>query len=560
MQRPIAAAISPKQNTRNAAAGSLRQLDPRITASRRLTFCCYGWGEISADAGQSQFGMLQRIAAWGVPISPELRQVRGLDGCRAYFDDLGRRRVDLDYDIDGVVFKVDELANQVILDATHKHPLWAFARKFPPPEARTVVEAVEFQVGRTGAVTPVARLRPVKVGGVTVSNATLHNFAEVRRKDVRVGDTITVRRAGDVIPDVAGVVLEHRPPEAVPVELPSYCPVCGATVKQVNNGIAYCEGRLSCSAQRKEAIRHFASRRAMDIEGVGEELVNQLVDKGLIETAADLYSLTQDQIAALDLKGEKSARKLVGALERSKSTTLARFIFSIGIPGVGEATAQDLAHHFPDLDRLMKVKEADLVWTQGVPGIGETRAKAILNFFESNPDADVQGDFSEWLRRNIPALATTAVTNLVQRFSTVSELRNAKLEDLERKEVNLIPGIGNRIASSIISFFEDSHNQQVIAGLRAAGVHWPVDVPTAETPVVLPLSGKIFVITGTLSRSRDDVKSELLSLGAKVTSSVSKKTDYILVGTDPGSKLEEAQTLGVKTLSERELDVLIGRK
>ena len=306
--------------------------------------------------------MLQRIAAWGVPISRELRQVLGLEACRAFFDELGRRRDALGYDIDGVVFKVDRLADQAALGATAHHPRWAIARKFPPQEALTLVEAVEFQVGRTGAVTPVARLRPVQVGGVTVANATLHNLDEVRRKDVRVGDTVTVRRAGDVIPEVVRVLPERRPPGAPPVELPSQCPVCGSEVERPEGEVvARCTGGLFCPAQRKEAIRHFASRRAMDIEGLGDKLVDQLVERGLIQDPADLFSLEPATLAGLDRMGEKSARNLRSALDKARSTTFARFIFALGIREVGEATALALAARFAGLDALMAARESDFV-------------------------------------------------------------------------------------------------------------------------------------------------------------------------------------------------------
>jgi DNA ligase (NAD+) len=468
-------------NPRNAAAGSLRQLDPRVTAARPLRFCCYGWGELSGEAGESQYAMLRRIAAWGLPISRELRLVEGVSGCRAYFEDLGRRRDLLGYEIDGVVFKVDRLPDQGALGFTAHHPRWAIARKFPPQEALTVVEAVEFQVGRTGAVTPVARLKPVQVGGVTVSNATLHNMDEVERKDVRVGDTVYVRRAGEVIPEIVRVLPERRAAGARPVELPRRCPVCGSDViRAPGEAVARCSGGLYCPAQRKESLRHFASRRAMDIEGLGEKLIDQLVDLGLAKEPADLYRLTAPQLASLERMGEKSAANLVAALERSKETTFARFIYALGIREVGEATAAALAARFNRIEEL-------------------------------------EGD-------------TTSVE-----------------------------GIGPVVAAHIAAFLAQEHNREAIRHLIEAGLHWPATSAPTE-PRERPLAGKTIVITGTLSRPREAVKAQLDSLGARVTGSVSKSTDYLLAGEEAGSKLEKARALGVRVIGERELaDLIAGR-
>lgn len=461
-------------NPRNAAAGSLRQLDPRITAARPLAFCTYGWGELSARPEESQYAMLKRIAGWGLPISRELRLVDGVAGCRAYFDDLGRRRDRLGYEIDGVVFKVDRLPDQAALGFTAHHPRWAIARKFPPQEALTVVEAVEFQVGRTGAVTPVARLRPVQVAGVTVSNATLHNMDEVERKDVRVGDTVYVRRAGEVIPEIVRVLPERRPADARPVVLPSQCPVCGSDViRPPGEAVARCTGGLYCPAQRKESLRHFASRRAMDIEGLGSKLIDQLVDLDLVHEPADLYRLTAAQLASLERMGDKSAANLMAALERSKATTFARFLYALGIREVGEATAAALAAHF---DRI----------------------------------EDLEGD-------------TTTVA-----------------------------GIGPVVAAHIAGFLAQAHNREAIERLIESGVHWPRAArETGHRP--LPLANKTIVITGTLSRPREAVKAELEALGARVTGSVSKGTDYVLAGAAAGSKLAKARALGVPVIGEADL-------
>jgi len=551
----------PFANPRNAAAGSLRQLDPRVTAGRPLTFCCYGWGETSAHPGDSQFAMIQRIAAWGVPISRELRRVEGLGGCRAYFDALGLRRDSLGYDIDGVVFKLDRLADQVALGATAHHPRWAVARKFPPQEALTVVDAVEFQVGRTGAVTPVARLRPVQVGGVTVSNATLHNMSEVRRKDVRVGDTVSVRRAGDVIPEVVRVHRDRRPSWAVPVELPSRCPVCGSEVVQGEGEVvARCSAGLYCPAQRKEAIRHFASRRAMDIEGLGDKLVDQLVERGLVRDPADLFTLDEATLAGLERMGEKSARNLRAALDKAKSTTFARFIFALGIREVGEATAAALAGRFQGLEELMSAQESDFVREVGIKGVGPGVASAIQAYLVANPGLEwPQGVAQGLLDAGIRGLGRGAAEAVAERYPTLEALRAAGPGLAYRKE-SLVEGVGPVVAGHIVSFFRQPHNREVIAKLRAAGVTWEAPEPLGPSSHQgQALAGKTFVITGTLRRPRDAIKAELLALGARVTGSVSRSTDYLVAGDDPGSKLVKARALGVTILDEQGLGRLLGR-
>ncbi|MBK1693547.1 DNA ligase (NAD(+)) LigA [Chromatium weissei] len=473
-------------NPRNAAVGSLRQLDSRLAATRPLAFCCYGWGALSIAPDASQFNMLQRICGWGVPISPELQQVAGIDGCRAYFDALGERREALNYDIDGVVFKVDALAIQALLGATSHHPRWAIARKFPAQEALTIVEAIDFQVGRTGALTPVARLKPVAVGGVIVANATLHNLDEVHRKDVRVGDTVSIRRAGDVIPEIVGVILEQRPAETLPVELPRQCPVCGSDVVRTEGVVvARCSGELYCPAQRKEALKHFASRRALDIVGLGDKLIEQLVDLNWVREPADVFHLTHEQLAQLERMGAQSATKLLLAIEKSKTTTLARFIFALGIREVGDTTAAALATSFGGLARLMAADAATVM--------------------------------------------------------------------------KRVDGVGPVVAEQLVKFFAQPHHREAIAHLQAAGVQWTETEPlplVSETVDTRPLVGKTVVITGTLSRSRDEIKAQLLALGAKVTSSLSCKTDYLLAGDAPGSKWNKAQELGVQILTEADLNAM----
>ena len=552
-------------NPRNAAAGSLRQLDPRITARRPLSFCCYGWGEVATDPGESQLAMLRRIAGWGLPISRELRRVTGLAGCRDYFEDLGRRRDTLGYEIDGVVFKLDRLADQAALGVTARHPRWAIARKFPPQEALTRVEAVEFQVGRTGAVTPVARLEPVQVGGVTVSNATLHNMDEVERKDVRVGDTVYVRRAGDVIPEIVRVLPERRPPDTRPVVLPARCPVCDSDViRPPGEAVARCTGGLYCAAQRKEAVRHFASRRALDIEGLGDKLIDQLVDQGLIHEPADIYRLDGEQIVALDRMGEKSAANLLAAIEHSKETTFARFIYALGIREVGEATAAALAARFASIDDLMRARAEDFVRTRGVKGVGSKAAEGLTRWLAEHPDGAPPDDqpLGDWLAGlKVPGLHRRAAQALAAAFGNLSDLRSAAPEDLHANTASLVEGVGPVVAAHIEGFFAQAHNREAIMRLLDAGVHWPEpesggnDVGETRPG---PLAGKTIVITGTLSRPRDAFKAELETLGAKVTGSVSRSTDYLLAGADAGSKLTKARALGVQVIDESELTRLIG--
>ena len=470
-------------NPRNAAAGSLRQLDPRVTADRPLAMFCYGLGEVDGHPmSDTHSGNMALLAAWGLPISPELKVVKGLAACEAYFADIGARRARLAYEIDGVVFKVDRIADQRVLGFVSRAPRWAIAYKFPAQEELTVVEAVEFQVGRTGAVTPVARLKPVSVGGVTVSNATLHNMHEVERKDVRVGDTVYVRRAGDVIPEVVRVLADRRPKGAGPVVMPAHCPVCGSEIERVEGeAVARCSGGLYCAAQRREAVKHFASRRALDIEGLGDKLIEQLIDRDLIGDPAGLFALTAATLAGLERMGEKSAHNLIEALEKSRHTTLARFLYALGIREVGEATAQALARQFGSLEAIGAAGEDELQRTQDV---------------------------------------------------------------------------GPIVARHVHTFFRQPHNRQVIAKLQEAGVEWSESEPG---PAVedLPLAGRTFVLTGTLSEPRDAVKARLQALGAKVSGSVSKKTDYVVAGEEAGSKLTKAQALGVPVLDESGLEKLL---
>ena len=466
-------------NPRNAAAGSLRQLDPKLTAERPLEFFAYGIGGLEgAGRPQRHTQMLEWLRTMGLRICPLNEVVEGIEGCRAYYRAMGEQRDQLPFEIDGVVFKVDRLEFQQTLGFVSRAPRWAIASKYPAQEQMTRLRDIEFQVGRTGALTPVARLDPVEVGGVTVSNATLHNIDEMRRKDVRPGDTVIVRRAGDVIPEVVGVVMEKRPSKARSVALPKHCPVCGSdVVRPEGEAVARCSGGLYCQAQRKESLRHFASRRAMDIVGLGTKLIDQLVEAEMIETPADLYRLQEDALAGLERMGEKSATRLVEALEKSKETTLARFLFGLGIREVGEVTAASLARHFGSIEPIME--------------------------------------------------------------ATAEELQS-------------VPDVGPVVAAHVAAFFHQPHNREVIAALREEGVVWPDTTPTAGEPG--PLSGKVFVITGSFEgMTRNEAKQRIEALGGKVTGSVSSKTDYLLCGKDPGSKLKKASELGVQILAQEEL-------
>jgi DNA ligase (NAD+) len=471
-------------NPRNAAAGGLRQLDARVTARRRLHFFAYGIGElVGAPEPESHSAMLDWLQALGVPVSEERATVEGIDGLLAFYRRAGERRANLPYDIDGVVYKVDSIKAQRALGFVSRAPRFALAHKFPPQEALTQVLDIEVQVGRTGALTPVARLAPVTVGGVTVTNATLHNEQEVARRDVRVGDTVVVRRAGDVIPEVVSVILERRPPGTHPFRMPTRCPVCGSAVERLEQeAIARCTGGLVCAAQRKQALLHFASRRALDIEGLGERLVDQLVDSGRVRTPADLFHLDQAALMALDRMGEKSAANLLQAIEKSRNTSLDRFIYALGIRHVGESTAQALAAHFGSLDALLAADEARL---------------------------------------------------------------------LE------VPDVGPVVAQSIRRFLDEPHNRQVIAALRQAGVHW-LESAGSKAPGEAPLSGRTFVLTGTLpGLTRIEATEMIQAVGGHVSGSVSKKTDFVVAGEDAGSKLDRARELGVPIIDEAELRRLL---
>ncbi|MFT4520458.1 MAG: DNA ligase (NAD+) [Halioglobus sp.] len=472
-------------NPRNAAAGSLRQLDPRLTAQRPLQMCCYSVGLVDGGSlPELHADILEQLGKWGLRINSDMAVVQGIAACDDYYEQLAQRRDGLSYDIDGIVFKVNSLALQDRLGFVSRAPRWAIARKFPAQEEMTRLLDVEFQVGRTGAITPVARLEAVFVGGVTVSNATLHNSDEIDRLGVRVGDTVIIRRAGDVIPKVVSVVMDRRPAKSRPVEFPSVCPVCSSPLeREEGEAVMRCTGGLICGAQQKAAIKHFASRRAMDVEGLGDKLVDQLVDEDLLATVAVLYSLTLEQLTGLERMGEKSATNLMASLEKSKDTTLPRFIFALGIREVGEATALSLARHFGSWAALAKASEEQLL---------------------------------------------------------------------------AVDDVGPVVADYLRQFLDSDSSMAVVAALIAAGLHWP-DIET--TPVEeLPLTGQVWVVTGKLEAlGRNDAKAHLQSLGAKVAGSVSAKTTCLVAGPGAGSKLSKAEELGVETIDEQALLLLLAQ-
>ena len=463
-------------NPRNAAAGSLRQLDPMLTARRPLQFLAHGIGIVEGAAlPASHFEVLQTLKTWGLPVSADTERVAGVEECIGFYRRTASKRSQLPHEIDGVVFKVDDLKQQAALGFVSRAPRWAIACKFPPEEAVTEVLDIEVQVGRTGALTPVARLKPVRVGGVTVTNATLHNADEVRRKDIRAGDTAVVRRAGDVIPEVVRVIPGKRPEMTEPFSMPARCPVCGSPAERVEGEAAVrCTGGLHCRAQAIQSIIHFASRTALDIEGLGEKLVEQLFNTGLVRNIADLYHLEHEKVAALERMGDKSAENLLQAIETSKNTRFDKFLYALGIREVGETTARNLALHF-QLDELKSATQEDLC-----------------------------------------------------------EVRD----------------IGPVVAENIVRFFRDERNLSIINEVLTAEVRWE----DAKEQQVADLQGKTFVITGTLaSLSRNEAKERLVSRGAKVSGSVSGRTDYLIAGENPGSKLDKARSLDIEILDEAAL-------
>ena len=465
-------------NPRNAAAGSLRQLDPKITSKRPLVLNAYGIGIAEGvDLPNTHYDRLQWLKSIGIPVNPEIRLCNGTDEVLDFYRDIQNKRSSLGYDIDGTVLKINDISLQEKLGFISKAPRWAIAYKFPAQEELTRLNDVEFQVGRTGAITPVAKLEPVFVAGVTVSNATLHNGDEIERLDIAIGDTVVIRRAGDVIPQIIGVLHDRRPADARPIVFPETCPVCDSAIVRIEGeAVARCTGGLFCAAQRKEALKHFVSRKAMDIDGVGGKLIEQLVERELVHTPADLFKLDLTTLTRLERMGAKSAENALASLEKAKNTTLARFIFALGIREVGEATALNLANH----------------------------------------------------------------------FKTLEALQNADLDALQQ-----VPDVGEVVANRILAFWHEPHNVAVVNDLIAQGVHWE----TVETKEVTEnrFKGKTVVLTGTLTQmGRNEAKALLQDMGAKVSGSVSAKTDFVIAGDAAGSKLTKAQELGVTVLTEEE--------
>ncbi len=487
-EQAVLAGEKPFANPRNAAAGTLRQLDPSIAAQRKLSLFLYGWGEISLDntLPKQYHKVIEQFKQWGLPINADARVVTGAQGMSDYYDLLYAKRTELPYEIDGIVYKVDLISHHKALGFTAKSPRWAIARKFPAEEVWTELLDIEIQVGRTGALTPVARLTPVLVGGVMVANATLHNVDEIRRKDVRIGDVVVVRRAGDVIPEVVAPVLSKREETVRQFDMPKHCPECGSdAIKEHDKAVYRCSGGLFCPAQKKRAFQHFVSRKALDIQGLGNKLIDQLIEKNWVRHPDDLFRLLPENLAQLERMAEKSALKVCRAIQDAKQTTLPRFIYALGIPEVGEVTAKSLAQHFVTLDNI---RQADIETLIDVPDVGEI------------------------------------------------------------------------VAENIVTFFKQPHNQEVVEGLLSVGLSWP-------TPVIheisdeqqSPFAGKVVVLTGSLQLgSRTEAKQQLEALGAKVTGSVSAKTDFVIAGEKAGSKRAKAEALGVRVLSEAEWIQMMG--
>ena len=468
-------------NPRNAAAGSLRQLDSKVTASRPLDIRIYSVGKISPSVAlETHSSMLNLLSRFGFKVSRKIKVVKGIEGCISYYESLANERNNLPYDIDGIVFKVNNFELQEQLGFVSKAPRWAIARKFPAEEISTILKDVEFQVGRTGAVTPVGRLEPVFVGGVTISNVSLHNRDEIERLQIRIGDTVIVKRAGDVIPQIVKVVTSKRDEKAQSIKFPRYCPVCNSELEvSSSQAIIRCVAGVSCEAQLKESIKHYASRKALNIDGLGSSLVDNLVDKGMLTSIVDLYDLDVNSISSLEGMGQRSSQNLVNAIEKSKLTTLPKFLYGLGIREVGEATAKSLANEFVNMDKIM--------------------------------------------------------TATIEEYLCVHD-------------------IGDVTAENIVSFFDRISNKKLVNQLQAKGVRWDENQRDNHSSDNLTLVGQVWVITGSLdSMTRSELSDKLEALGAKVGSSVSKNVDILVVGSNPGSKLKKAETLGIRVVSENEL-------
>lgn len=579
----------PLANPRNGAAGSLRQLDPAITAKRKLSFFAYAVGAVEGgELPSTHSKTLQKLREWGFPVSPEVGVAKGFNGLIEYYKRIGAKRDKLPYDIDGVVYKLDDYAGQREMGFVARAPRWAIAHKFPAQEQSTTVDAIEIQIGRTGAATPVARLTPVQVAGVTVTNATLHNADQVARLDVRVGDTVIVRRAGDVIPEVVRVVLDQRPAKTKPWHMPTHCPVCGsALVREEGEAAWRCSGGLICAAQRKEALIHFASRRAMDIEGIGERFVDALVDFGYVHTPADLYKLKLDDFLEMKQRADerdgttpetvkagkiatKWAENLIDAIEDSKKTTLARFLYGLGIVHIGESTAKTLAAWLGSLKWVRSMPAGVL---RELPDIGNEVAGSIAAFFKQDGNRTV-----------VDALLKAGITltdesdpspKLHQKLSLATLLENAGINGIGRRNAELLAehfptisklhsggskhwipaGLPQNAASSLEEYLADEDHRKALHEAEQAMNHLlAATSQKAAASEKLPLEGQTAVLTGTLgSMGRDEAKEKLEALGAKVAGSVSKKTSFVVAGEEAGSKLDKAQELGIEVWDEDRL-------
>ena len=575
-------------NPRNAAAGSLRQLDSTITAKRPLRFFAYTWGQASTLPASTQTGVVAAYKSWGLPTNPLMRGCNGAAELMAYYREIGETRASLGYDIDGVVYKVDSIELQNRLGFVSRSPRWAIAHKFPAEQATTILRAIEIQVGRTGALTPVAKLDPVTVGGVVVANASLHNEDEIARKDVRVGDTVIVQRAGDVIPQVVGVVAEKRQPEAVPYAYPQVCPVCGsAAAREIDDAtgdadvVRRCTGGLVCGAQAKERLKHFASRNALDIEGLGDEKIELFFDEGLIRTPADIFTLeardkkSNAPLAARKGFGARSVENLMTAIDQRRTAPLDRLIFALGIRHVGETTARDLAKAFLTWDGFRAAVDRAIAgqpgrpWRRfvGLPGVGEKTAEAAVRAIAAEPSKLRAGDLFDTAQlagliarhRIAPPRAAAALAdafgNDADALITEATAAAQQMPGEGYLELASLSGIGEVVTDALADFFKERHNTDAVAALLAEIKVEPFVRPVATASAV---TGKTVVFTGTLSKlGRNEAKAQAERLGAKVAGSVSKKTDYVIAGEDAGSKLTKAQELGVKVLTEDEWLALI---
>jgi DNA ligase (NAD+) len=570
-------------NPRNAASGSLRQIDSQITAQRPLRFFAYAWGELSAPFAETQWEALKALEAWGFPVNPQSRRVEGAAELTARYRELQALRAGLGYDIDGVVYKLDRLDWQDRLGFVGRFPRWAIAHKFAPEQARTVLEGIEIQVGRTGALTPVARLRPVNVGGVMVANATLHNADEIARKDLRLGDTVVIQRAGDVIPQIVEVVLAERPEEAAPYAFPTVCPcplktpvLQEATAGGEATVVRRCTGEMACPFQRIEHLKLFVSRKAFDIEGLGERQLTAFYEEGLIREPADIFKLakadaTLSMLRERDGYGETSVRNLVAAIEARRAIPLVRFIFGLGIRHVGENTSALLARHCETVDAFLtaadvaaaQAPEPDYLALATVEGVGPVNLEALIAFGREGPFGDPWPDapLDQKIAHAVPRLnrtSRTALTSLYESWDAFAAAVRAAAKGApgpQFLELASIQGLGLVAVDSLAAYFAEPHSRDRVLRLAAELSVQPAEKPKRDTAV----AGKTVVFTGALERlTRDEAKAQAERLGAKVASSVSKKTDLVVAGPGAGSKLKTAAELGVKVVTEDEWLAMVG--